>query len=136
MADINSITLVGRATKDVELHTTKNGTSIATLSLANNSSNDKVSYFDVVLYDKTAENAAKYVQKGKQIAITGKLQQRSWEKDGKKQYVVEIAGYQLQFLGNRDDKPMTQAQALNSGKDFVVEDLDDSKPIDLSEIPF
>lgn len=137
MADLNSINLVGRATKDAELRTTKDGKSITTVSMANNGYGDRVSYFDVIFFDKTAETAAKYIRKGKQFAVSGEMQQRKWEdKDGKTRYSFEIIGRQMQLLGGRDDTPMTQAQALNGGKDVVLEDIDDDKEIDLSSIPF
>lgn len=137
MADLNVITLIGRATKDTELHKTKGGASVATVSLANNRANDTADFFDVVFYDQRAEVAAKYVKKGKQVAISGRLQNRNFEdKNGVKQYRTEIAGYQLQLLGSRGDTPMTQAQALNGGKDFVVDDFDDKEEVDLSSIPF
>ena len=137
MADLNSINLVGRATKDADQRTTKDGKSITTVSMANNGYGDRVSYFDIVFFDKTAETAAKWIKKGKQFAISGEMQQRKWEdKDGNNRYSVEIIGRQMQLLGSRDDKPMTQAQALNGGKDFVVEDFDDNEQVDLSEIPF
>lgn len=140
MADLNSITLVGRATKDADLRTTKDGKNITTVSMANNGYGDRVSYFDIIFFDKTAETAAKYIQKGKQFAVTGELQQRKWEdKDGNNRYSVEIIGRQMQLLGGvgsaREDRPMTQAQALNNGRDFAPEDIED-KEIDLSSIPF
>ena len=130
MADLNSINLVGRATKDAEQRTTKDGKSITTVSMANNGYGDRVSYFDVIFFDKTAETAGKYLVKGKQFAVSGELQQRKWEdKDGNNRYSVEIIGRQMQLLGSRDDTPMTQAQ---NGRDV----LPDDDAVDLSSIPF
>lgn len=126
MADINVITLTGRATKDTELHKTKGGASVATVSLANNRANDTADFFDVVFFDQRAEVAAKYVKKGKQIAVSGRLQNRNFEKDGKKQYRTEIAGYQLQLLGGNEGIP-------TSRRDVVLEDIDDKE---LDFIPF
>lgn len=129
MADLNSISLVGRATKDAELRTTKDGKSITTVSMANNGYGDRVSYFDVIFFDKTAETAAKWIKKGKQFAINGEMQQRKWEdKQGNDRYSFEVIGRQMQLLGSRDDN--------QGSKDFVVEDFDDKEEIDLSSIPF
>ena len=126
--DINSVTIVGRSTKDVELRNTNNGTSVATISLAVNHSNDEASFFDVVCFAKTAENVAKYVQKGRQVVVSGRLQQRKWQtKDGENRYAVEIIDNQVQFVGSAENTQTT--------KDVVIEDIDDN-PIDLSEIPF
>lgn len=138
--NLNSVNITGRATKEVELKTTQSGKNVATVSIAVNGMNDEVSYFDVVCWNKTAEIVAQYVNKGKQIAVNGRLQQRRWEdSDGAKRYAVEIVANQVELLGSSDgekkNKPMTQTQALNGGKDFVLEDIDDT-PIDLSTIPF
>ena len=134
MADLNSINLVGRATKDADQRTTKDGKSITTVSMANNGYGDRVSYFDIVFFDKTAETAAKYISKGKQFAISGEIQQRKWEdKDGKDRYSFEVIGRQMQLLGSRDDTPMTQAAYRSN--DVVPDDIPDDS-IDLSEIPF
>lgn len=136
----NIVVLSGRATKDIELKTTTNGTNIATISLAVNGYKEEVSYFDIILFGKTAETAEKYVSKGKQVNIIGRLQQRKWEdKQGNNRYSVEVIANSLELLGGggerRDDRPMTQSQALNGGNDVVIDDIDDS-PISLEDIPF
>ena len=140
MADINSVTIIGRATKDAELRTTSAGSSITNLSIANNSSNDRVSYFDVVLFDKTAEVAAKYAVKGKQLCISGKLQQRRWEsKDGKTNYSVEIVGHTLQLLGGSEFSKQEYSDTHDFNKrqaDNLPDENNIDKPIDLNEIPF
>lgn len=64
--DTNVTVLSGRSTKDVEFRTTNNGTSVATIALAvNHGKDEEASFFDVVCFGKTAENVAKYVQKGR-----------------------------------------------------------------------
>lgn len=130
--DINSVTIVGRSTKDVELKTTTGGTSLATISLAVNHGKEEVSYFDIVCFGKTADNVAKYVQKGRQVIVSGRLQRRKWQtKDGENRYAVEIIANQVQFVGSSEQS----ANNAHSSRDVVIEDFDD-KPIDLSEIPF
>lgn len=127
--DTNVTVLSGRSTKDVELKTTASGTSLATISLAVNHGKEEVSYFDVVCFGKTAENVSKYVQKGKQVIVSGRLQRRKWQtKEGESRYSVEVIANQVQFVGSADN-------TNNAHSDVVVEDIDD-KPIDLSEIPF
>ena len=101
--DLNSVTVTGRATKDTELKTTQSGTNIATISAAVNGMKEDVSYFDIVCFAKTAEIAAQYVTKGKQIAVQGRLQQRKWQdKDGNNRYSVEIVANQVKLLGGHD----------------------------------
>jgi len=124
--DLNQVSIIGRAVKDVELRTTQNGKNIATISVASNAQGERTNFFDVIVFDKLAEIASKYVKKGKQIAVSGNLQQRSWEdKSGNKRYTVEIIGRAMQLLGKHESQ----------SSDVVVEDIDD-KPIDLSQIPF
>lgn len=125
--DTNTLVLAGRSTKDVELKTTANGTNIATISLAVNHGKEEASFFDVVCFGKTAENVAKYVQKGKQVIVSGRLQQRKWKtKEGENRYSVEVIANQVQFVGSSDNTQTTRPTA--------VEDINDE--IDLSSIPF
>ncbi len=132
MADLNSINLIGRATKDAEQRTTKDGKSITTVSIANNGYGDRVSFFDIIFFDKTAETAGKYIQKGKQIAVSGELQQRKWQdKDGNNRYSFEIIGRQMQLLGG--DRPVQQHEVLDQ---VLGDDVDVDEPIDLELIPF
>lgn len=127
--DINSVTIVGRSTKDVELRTTNNGTQVATIALAvNHGKDEEASFFDVVCFGKTAENVAKYVQKGRQVIVSGRLQRRKWQtKEGENRYAVEIIANQVQFVGSAENAQTT--------KDVVIDDIDDN-PVDLSDIPF
>ena len=124
--DLNSVSITARATKDTELKTTTTGTNIATISVAVNGMKDEVSYFDVVCFGKTAEVAAQYVGKGKQIAVQGRLQQRKWQdKDGNSRYSVEIVANQVKLLGGNEAPK----------KETVLEDISD-EPISLESIPF
>lgn len=123
--DLNSVTVTGRATRDTEQKTTQNGTNVATISLACNGMKEEVSYFDVVCFGKTAEIAAQYAIKGKQLGITGRLQQRKWQdKDGNNRYSVEIIANQVKLLGSASER-----------QDVVPDDIDD-KEISLEGIPF
>lgn len=126
--DTNVTILSGRATKDTELRTTTGGTQVATISLAVNHKDDLTSYFECVCFGKTAETAGKYVNKGKQVNVVGRLQQRKWQdKEGNNRYSVEVVVNQLQLLGGKND--------TERSNDVVIEDIDD-KPISLDDIPF
>lgn len=134
--DVNNVTLTGRATKDVELKTTKSGKEVATISIAvNGRKDDPASFFNVTVFGKTAEVASKYVTKGKQIAVVGRLHQQRWEDgDGAKRYAVVVIANQLKLLGGGTAGP-GEGNTQSKSDDVVIEDIDD-KPIDLSEIPF
>lgn len=96
MTDINSVNLVGRLTKDCgndekSFAYVGQGTARANLSIACNRARkngnewvDETSYFDVVVWGKTAENLRQYFVKGQQLIISGYLKQDRWEKDGQK----------------------------------------------------
>lgn len=130
MANLNIVGISGRLTKDVELRTTSTGTEVANATLAvNGYKEDDTSFFDVVFFGKAAEVVSKYSGKGQLLTVSGRLQQRSWEKDGQKRSVVEIVASEVQL------PPKGEAQG--QPKDVVLEDIDD-KRIDLSDvdIPF
>lgn len=131
MANLNSVTLTGNLTRDIELKTTANGTQVANATIAVNGFKEgDTSFIDLVLFGKAAETAAKYTGKGQQIGVSGRLQQRSYEaKDGTKRSVIEVVVDNLQL------PPKGAATPQANSDDVVLEDVDD-KPIDLIEIPF
>lgn len=93
-------------TKDIELKYLPSGKAVAKFSIAKNrgyGDKKEVSYFDVVCFDKQAENVNKFCGKGSKVLIDGRLQQRRWEaKDGTKRSSVEIVAFSVEFL---DSKP-------------------------------
>src|SRR3954466_8835654 len=111
--NINRVVLVGNLTKDPELRTTPGGTSICKLRLAVNTRRkdqsgqwtDKPNYFDITVWGQQGENCATYLQKGRPVAIDGRLEWREWDAtDGSgKRQAVEIVAESVQFLGGRDD---------------------------------
>ncbi|MCB1307020.1 MAG: single-stranded DNA-binding protein [Leptospiraceae bacterium] len=109
--DVNKVVLIGRLTRDPELRQTQSGTSYARFSIANNrmyvaggERREEVSFFNCVAWGRQAEVINQYCRKGKQVAIEGRLQQRSWEnQEGKKQSVVDVVVEQLQMLGSPGD---------------------------------
>ncbi len=115
MTDINHVVLIGRLTRDLgsderSFAYTNNGSARANVSIAVNRSVkkgeewvDEVSYFDVTIWGKTAENLKPYLTKGKQIAVDGHLKQDRWEKDGQKNSRVSIVADNVQLLGGKSD---------------------------------
>ena len=133
MTDLNSVIEIGRLTRDIserEFGYTAGGTARLNLSIAVNRSEkrngawqDKVSYFDVTVWGKTAENIKPYLHKGKQIAVDGYLDQQRWEKDGVKYSKVVIIADSVQLLGGNQSAPQAQQpageyQSAGSGDDF------------------
>lgn len=146
MASINNVTLVGRVVRDLEVKTTNSGKEVASFALAVDGygKDAPANFIDCVAWGKAAEILGQYATKGKQIAITGRIQTRPWEdKDGNKRKATEVVIDQFQLLGSKSEggagAPATerynQEDAAGQPKDVVIDDIDD-RPIDLSEIPF
>lgn len=105
----NRVQLIGRLGNDPEVKTLENGKSLATFSIATNGfyyndKNEKVEdtqWHNVVAWGKKAEIAGKYLQKGKEIALEGKLVHRSYETaKGEKRYVTEVNMTDMLMMSN------------------------------------
>ena len=108
---MNKVELIGNLTKDVELHETQSGKKVATLNIAVNGYNNTTDFFTVNVWNAQAENCAKYLSKGKKVAIVGELHNRSFEdKDGNKRTVCEITANEVEFLSPKEDKEETSAK--------------------------
>jgi len=121
MADINSVVLVGRLTRDAELKYLNAGLAVCKFSLAinrrkKNGDNweDEVNYFDVVLWGRQGEALSKYLTKGKPVGVQGELRQDRWEQDGQKRSRIEIVADNIQLLGGG---PGEGFQGSDSGQD-------------------
>ena len=107
MSDINSVTIIGRLTRNAELKYTTTGTAICNFSVALNKrygsgdqKKESVHFFNIVLWGKAGEALSQYLTKGKQVGITGELDQQRWEKDGQQHSQVKITAKTVQFLSN------------------------------------
>lgn len=105
---VNKVILIGNLGKDPEVRFTPSGAAVANFSIATNESwtdksgqkQERTEWHRIVVWGKTAENCAKFLQKGRQVYIEGRLQTRSWDdKEGKKQYMTEIVANSVVFLG-------------------------------------
>lgn len=109
--NINRVVLTGNLTRDPELRTTPSGTSVCSLRLACNTRRrdasgdwvDKPNFFDVTVWGAQGENCANYLQKGRPVALDGRLEWREWEDgQGNKRQAVDIIADSVQFLGSRE----------------------------------
>lgn len=109
---MNKVILLGRLTKDVELrYTQTSNTAVLTFSLAVNHKHTKegeeqqTDFFNIVAWGKLAEITSKYLRKGQQVLITGRLQNRNWEDEqGKKHYVTEVVAEELDFIETKKEQ--------------------------------
>ena len=110
---VNKVILVGNLGKDPEVRHLEGGTTVASFTLATSESYTdrntgqrvtQTEWHNVVLWRKTAEIAEKFLRKGRQVYIEGKLRTRSWtDREGHTRYTTEVVGETLQMLGSRPD---------------------------------
>ncbi|MBR2743157.1 MAG: single-stranded DNA-binding protein [Clostridia bacterium] len=115
---MNKVILMGRLTADPELRTTPTGVSVTTIRIAVNRrfarQGDPVTadFFDVVCWRQTAEFVSRYFTKGRQIAVVGSLQTRSWtDQNGGKRYATEVVADEVYFADSKKDASASGAEA-------------------------
>lgn len=151
---IAHVTLVGNLTRDPELRQTPNGASVCKLGVAVNSSfkdssgqwQDKANFFDVTVWGQQGENCARFLSKGRQVAVDGRLEQRSWEaQDGGKRSAVEIIADTVMFLGGQGEGSSPSGGGGRSSRSSSSEpaagdpdfkDIDFNNSDDEDDIPF
>ena len=111
-SNINSVVVTGNLTRDPELRHTPSGTPVCKLRIAVNTRRkssdgnweDKPNYFDVTVWGAQGDNCARYLAKGRPVAIDGRLEWREWTtQEGQKRQAVDIVADAVQFLGGRDE---------------------------------
>jgi len=137
---INTVTLVGRLTKDVDLRYTQNGKAVANFNIAvnrpfkNAQGEQEADFINCNSWGKQDENLANYMKKGSQIGVTGRINTRSYEnQEGKRIFVTEVVADQVAFLeskGKSDNKPQGKPQASDpfKGQAEAIDIDDDSLP--------
>jgi single-strand DNA-binding protein len=110
MSGVNKVILLGRLGKDPEVRNLENGATVANFTMATSETyKDKTTgerkeiteWHNVVLWRGLAEIASKYLHKGDQVYIEGKLRTRSWEKEGVTRYTTEVLGDNMTLLGSK-----------------------------------
>lgn len=148
---LNKAMVFGNLTRDPEMKALPSGMQVCSLSLATNRVyNDRdgkrqeaVDYHNVVVFGKQAENSAKYLTKGNSVYVEGRMQTRSWEKDGQKQYRTEVIADRVQFGpkgsgGGAPSGATNNTPANTGGNDKSASVLPDypEEEINPEDIPF
>ena len=149
---MNSVVLVGRLTRDPELRYSQNQTAVARFSLAVDrpfSRNHEADFINIVVFGKQAENCDRYLAKGRQAAVQGRIQTGSYvNKDGHKIYTTDVVADRVEFLGGSGSngsgaKKENQSRSQNSTQgDFddgfspLGDDMPDSFQAAEDDIPF
>jgi single-strand DNA-binding protein len=131
MSGVNKVILVGRLGKDPEVRNLENGATVANFTMATSETyKDKATgerkeiteWHNIVLWRGLAEIAAKYLHKGDQVYIEGKLRTRSWEKDNITRYTTEVVGDNMTLLGSKPSAggnfERAQAPAVTAANDL------------------
>lgn len=126
---LNKVQLYGNLTRDPEVKALPSGQQVANFSIATNRSykdkngarQEQTEYHNVVAFGRTAEVIAQYMKKGRPIFVEGRLQTRSWDKDGAKQYRTEIIAESFQFgaegRGGEGGAPSRSSAPADDGMD-------------------
>ena len=128
---MNKVFLIGNLTKDPELSTTNNGVKFCKFALAvsRNYSKDgkrETDFLNVVVWRAQADNCARYLKKGSKAAVSGSIQTRNYENEGRRVYVTEIAADEVQFLSTKNEDGIDELDDM---------DFDALRPID-EDLPF
>ena len=115
---------MGNLGQDPELRYTQNQTAVVTLNIATTESwtkdgqkQEQTEWHRVIVWNRQAENCAKYLSKGRSVFVEGKLQTRSWDdKNGQKRYTTEITASNVQFLPASGANSGASANSYNQGK--------------------
>jgi len=131
MAGINKAIVVGNLGRDVELRYSQQGSAVANFSVATSEEwkdkqsgekKERTQWHRIVVFGKLAENCGKFLSKGRQVYVEGKLQTSDYEKDGQKHYITDIVANTVQFLsgkGNdRDENLPNNGTGQDTGQGF------------------
>lgn len=133
---MNKVVLIGRLSRDPELRHTSNNTPVCQINVAvsrpvSQGKEPETDFINVTVWNKQAENLVKYVKKGNQIAIEGRIQTRSYDnEEGKKVYITEVLANHVEFIGSNSNKTNdNQTQVQDNKTSYTVEEIDNI-PID------
>ena len=101
---MNQVNLIGNLTRDVELRYSTAQKAIARFTIAVNDGygdKQKTSFINIVVFDKQAENADKYLSKGSKVAVMGRIQTGSYEKDGHTVYTTDVIANNVEYLSTK-----------------------------------
>ena len=139
---LNKVLLIGNLGKDPEVRHLENGRAVANFSLATsetykNKQGERVTnteWHNIVLWSPIAEIAEKFLKKGNQVYIEGKLTSRSWDdQDGNKRYTTEVVGNNLTLLGTKSDGESGGSSNMSQSSESEVTSIPQD---DSDDLPF
>ena len=121
---MNKITLIGNLTNDPEKRATNNGTTVTSFTIAvNRRGKEQTDFFRINAWRGLADTCAKFLSKGRKVAVVGELQARTYEgKDGQTRVSLEVQADEVEFLTPAETKP-TSDKPNNEWQDISTKDL-------------
>ncbi len=151
MFGINRVILIGNLGADPEVRSTANQQSVTQFNLATSESwvnrkgerQEKTEWHRIVVWGKLAETCAKYLTKGRQVFVDGRLQTRSWETDqGQKRFTTEVIANQVLFLGrssqgvSKEELSEETTATTTTNSSFKKEPEFSNQPQKAEDLPF
>ena len=140
---MNRVELIGRITRDPELRYTSSNIATTRFTLAVNrlfqgqNGEQCTDFINIVVWRKQAENVKKFVSKGSLVAVEGRIQTGSYEKDGQRIYTTDVVADSVQFLESKAQSQNRQSSDDNmTPADFVNEPMNNSNETDMSDEVF
>ena len=140
---MNRVELIGRITRDPELRYTSSNIATTRFTLAVNrpfqgqNGEQGTDFINIVVWRKQAENVKKFVSKGSLVAVEGRIQTGSYEKDGQRIYTTDVVADSVQFLESKAQSQTRQSSDDNmTPADFVNEPMNNSNETDMSDEVF
>lgn len=141
MSDINLVVVVGRLGSKPEIKYLSSGTAVTDLNIANSTyqgkeKGEKVNWLNVTVFGKRAEGCEKYLGKGSQVIIQGKLDYQSWEtKDGQKRNTIKIIADTVQFIGGKKNNTQDQQEPAEQKEQEPAQPETKEGPVDNQQGP-
>ena len=149
---INSVVLVGRLTKDIELRKTQSGLSVASFTVAcdrrlsqeqRNNNEQSADFINCVAWRGSADFLGKYARKGDTVGVEGKIQTRNYDRDGQRVYVTEVLANSVNLLHSKQtaqsqEQASYEPQATQAPKPQQMSDFDYLPNVEVSsdDLPF
>jgi len=122
MSGVNKVIIIGRLGQDPEMKAISQGTNVTRLNIATSENwtgkdgqkQERTEWHRVVVWGKLAEICGKYLSKGRQVYVEGRLQTSTYEKNGVKMYSTEIVANTVQFLGTANNETSTSSSTGSS----------------------
>lgn len=137
---MNKVFLIGRLSRDPELRHTTSGMPVCQINVAisrpvSQGREPETDFINVTVWNKAAENVARYLTKGRQVAVEGRIQTRNYDNnEGKKVYVTEVIANNVEFLGSANDQNR-QVQNVENDNPFDI-DIPTSETTSVDNDPF